>query len=168
MAVKGSNFAQKNNTFSGAEESNIQFQSRNSYPYNMQTVIQDYLESVNYELLSFVNDVEKGDRKFKRLNLSDVSDKQVKDINKLLNIDISGYKNAINTSAIVHILKRHGKNGQQDHSMQNSKDIARIAYILNNYDNAELLKDDNGQIKTADGFVDKNNQNSSLIVFTKN
>lgn len=33
-----------------------------------------------------------------------------------------------------HILRRHGENGEADHSMRDINDIGRIQYVIDNYD----------------------------------
>ena len=40
----------------------------------------------------------------------------------------------LDINAINHIKKRHGENGKQDHSMQNDEDIARMGFVIMNYD----------------------------------
>lgn len=49
-------------------------------------------------------------------------------------IDVTGYRRVIEQKEVVHILKRHGKNGKADSSMTNDEDIASIPYVLDNYD----------------------------------
>ena len=151
-----------------AEESGISFKSMSEYPEETQVVISEYLNSVNTDVLELVKKVKDGNKNFIRVPISNVTDKQVTDIKKLLGIDVTGYKNCINTSSIEHILNRHGENGKHDHSMSNDKDIARIEYIINNYDNVELLRDNNGEIVLSKSFIDKNNKPAPLIIYSKN
>ncbi len=35
---------------------------------------------------------------------------------------------------LAHIMDRHGAQGKADHSMENEEDLARIKYVVNNYD----------------------------------
>lgn len=156
---------QKNNIKNG--DSNISFQSRESYPYSMQTVIQDYLENVNGEFLALINDVKNGNATFKRFNLSNVSERQSEDIKNILGINVAGYKNAITTPRISHIIKRHGIYGQQDNSMQNPKDIARMDYVLNNYDDVEVITDKDGKPKLSPEYMDKNNKAAKMLRYSK-
>ena len=41
------------------------------------------------------------------------------------------------TNAVEHIEKRHGENGVHDQSMKNPNDLARIKFVIQNYDNVE-------------------------------
>ena len=127
----------------------------------------DYINSVDNNLLNLVNEVEKGNDKFKRLSLSDCSPRQIEDIKRITGQDFTGYKNSVNTSGIQHILNRHGKNGEHDHTMSNNNDIARIGYVINNYDNVDYLRDEKGNIVYSKAFSDKNNNPVPFIVYSK-
>ncbi len=67
-------------------------------------------------------------------------------ISNLLNIDVKGYSYAINKSAIKHIIKRHGANGEHDSSLANIYDLSRAGYIINNFDKAEILRNEKGKL----------------------
>jgi hypothetical protein len=43
----------------------------------------------------------------------------------------------LDADTVIHILKRHGVNGEHDHCMQNYKDIARMSYVMANFDDVE-------------------------------
>ena len=101
------------------------------YPYNMQTVIKEYISSADKSVEDFINAFNTNKR-FARHKISNVTENQAADIKRLLGIDVSGYTNSINTNAIRHIEKRHGENGIADSSMSNILDIARIGYVLEN------------------------------------
>ena len=77
----------------------------------------------------------------------------------------SGYRHAINSNAIMHIENRHGEHGEQDSSMSNPKDIARIQYILDNYDSVELASEKEGEYSKE--FRDKNDKPMRKIVYKK-
>ena len=174
IAAENTETEQKNNTRPDIDrkdvvfaESGIKFSKMNSYPYNMQTVIKEYLNSVNNDIIEFVSEVKNGNQNFQRLAISNVSEKQIKDIKKLLGIDVTGYRNSINTSTVEHILNRHGENGKQDKSMKNIKDIARMSYVLSEYDDVDILRDEKGEPILSIEFMDKNNKPAYMLKYTK-
>lgn len=161
---------QKNNTDSkdGVESTGIQFSQRiESYPYNMQTVIKDYLNSVDNNLLTNIEKSFDNDSKFKRFIISNVSEKLANDVKDLLGINVADYRNAINTNAIQHIEKEHGENGTTDHSMANHNDLARIAYILANYDNIEIATYASGNFDTSAEFRNRDNTPAKMLIISK-
>ena len=95
-----------------------------------------------------------------------MSDRAAKDIKALLGIDVSGYTNNINTNGVYHILERHGENGAHDSTMSIDDDIARLGWVLENYDRVELLTDKGEQIYSSE-FKDKNNKPAPQIRFIK-
>ncbi len=44
----------------------------------------------------------------------------------------------IDADAIRHIINRHGFNGKADQSMKNEEDIARMAYVVANFDDVNF------------------------------
>ncbi len=143
-------------------------ESIKNYPYDMQTVISDYIDSVDTRLLKLINKVKNHSKEyFERYTICETSDKLIKDLEKTLKIDVFGYKNAINTNAIHHIIKRHGSSGKADSSMANDNDIARMRYIIENYDSLELLTDENGNIVYSDEFRNSDNTQAPLIRLSK-
>ena len=56
----------------------------------------------------------------------------------------SDYRNAINKNGIIHIANRHGLNGEHDSSMQNTGDIARAGYVIENFDSVERVFNGDG------------------------
>lgn len=153
------------NLYSGTEveydTTSIKF-SRNieEYPYDMQTVIKDYLNSVDEKMLDFIDEFN-STKKFARHTISEVNKKQIKDLKKIIGFDFTGYSNGINTNALKHIEKRHGENGKADNSMKNKNDLARINYILENYDNVEVVD------KSSKEFNNSNNESAQIILFKK-
>ena len=93
--------------------------------------------------------------------LSPVNERMAKDVSNLVGFDISGYGNNLKPNAFDHVNKRHGADGIHDKSMANPKDIAKVQYILENYDDVALDK------KRAAGFIDSNGKLSQKVVFKK-
>ena len=71
------------------------------------------------------------------------------------------------TYFIKHILKEHGENGVVDHSMADVNDLARIAYVLDNYDTVNQATYASGDIKYSQEFRGKNNRPAPMLVFAK-
>ena len=87
-----------------------------------------------------------------------------KDRNKfadIVGLDKVGRKVVIDTNAVNHIDNRHGVNGQQDHSMSNIEDIARIKYVLDNYDEAIYNGD------KSKGYVVSNGKPAPNLILSK-
>ncbi len=142
-----------------AEDTGIYFDKELSdYPYNMQTVIQDYLDAVDEQVLHFVQEVQSGRAwKGKKLSVGTVSAKMAEDVKRLTGVqNTEGVPILMNSNAVEHITKRHGKNGKHDNTMRNNQDIARINYVLQNYDSMELSYRKNTEYKNRDGSFSQN------------
>jgi len=132
---------------------------------------QDYENAVDAKLMKFIEDVHStSDDMVNNLDfrVSKVSDKQKADIEKLTGEPLNADNNFIKGDRIVHIEERHGKNGKADQSMADSKDIARIGYVLENYDAVDFLRDEkNGEIVTNSNYTAKNGMPSPLLIYVK-
>ena len=102
-----------------------------------QAVIDEYQAAVDDKLVEYIESVRdnKG-AKIGRYSLKPVAERAAKDIMQLTGVDASGNQTAIEARIIEHILKRHGEKGTANHSMRDINDIARIQYVLDNYDTA--------------------------------
>ncbi len=80
---------------------------------------------------------------------------------KATGIDITGFGNEIKANSIRHIEKGHGINGDTDHTMQNDNDIARMQYVLDNYDSVQKLGNNSNE------YRDKNGKPAPLVQFSK-
>ena len=161
---------------SGAE-TGIEFEKDyKEYPYNMKTVIKDYVNYSNSMIRGFVEKVMSGNATTKdKIFLNNVRDRAVSDIKKILGVDVSGYKVALDGNTVRHIVKRHGLNdikGEHDDSMSNLSDWEKMQYVLENYDNIEYggtstgyttIKE-NGQPKLADTVVYSKKINGTYYV----
>lgn len=130
------------------------------------TVFNEYLNSVDEEMIDFVNNRTESGRT-SRHDFGKISETQKAQLLDLTNIDFSGYDNSINNSTMNHIEKRHGVNGEQDSTMAKPEDIARIGYVISNADYAEYVANEKGEIVKASGLMDRNNNPSPLIRFVK-
>jgi hypothetical protein len=147
-------------------DTNAVSQPLNSYPAEKQNTIRSYIRSVDEKIKSFVRRVKSGDLTFRREKISDVSARAAADIRGILGIDASGYTHNINTNGVQHIIIRHGENGEHDHSMAIDDDIARVGWVLENYDYVEPLTENGEQVYSAE-FNDSNNERAPQIRFVK-
>lgn len=128
----------------------------------MQKVMAEYEAAVDPELRDFVQDGIDGRLHPKaRYYLDDVTAKAAEDISALTGIDAEGFKTVLDSGSIEHINRRHGANGTADHSMQNTDDIARIQYVLNNYDTVEHTGDTTAKVNNSD------NTPAQVVKFSK-
>ena len=69
---------------------------------------------------------------------------------ELTGLDKVGDYTLLDNNGVQHITNRRaGGDGSADATMKNSADVARAAYVLNNFDNAYLAKDRAKGTKTA-------------------
>lgn len=122
------------------------------YPYDMQTIIQEYIGGVDGQILEFVHEVRSGQAwKGKKLGVGNAGAKMAKDLRRIVGVEVSSeVPILLNADAVTHIDKRHGARGTADTSMRNAEDIARIGYILRNYDTIDETKLSRGQ-RNRDG-----------------
>ena len=133
-----------------------------------QAVIDEYQAAVDDNLRLIVEEYKTNpNRPFARHSISPVAERQAKDAENLLGGSYSGFTNAINSNGIKHILKEHGENGVVDHSMADVNDLARIAYVLDNYDTVNQATYASGDIKYSQEFRGKNNRPAPMLVFSK-
>lgn len=151
-----------------ANDTGIAMSAISSYPYSMQTVIKEYINSGDSHIEEMVTNLQKnGDIKFERHEISDVSERNAKDLKMLTGVDYTGYTHYINTNAIRHIEIRHGVKGKADTSMANPKDVSRIPYVLEKYDSVDFLRNENGDIVYSEEFRDKNDKPVPLFLYKK-
>ena len=149
-------------------ETGIRFsKKREDYPYSMQTVIQEYMESVDEDLFNVATEHRNNkNTPFVRQKICEVDADFVSEIQAIFDMDITGFTVNINTSAFNHIEKRHGLNGEADKSMANLKDLARIGYVIENKDSVEpILK--NGEQVYSKEFSKKDGEPAPLILLKK-
>ena len=118
-----------------AEESTVVNTNPAQHTKEEQAVIDKYQDSVDGELLGYVESVRNGTAKnAKPFLLKAVSDRAAKDIKNVTGVDVHGNKVVIEQRMVLHILKDHGENGTTDQSMRDVNDIARIQFVIDNYD----------------------------------
>lgn len=136
-----------------------------------QASIQEYQSSVDNRVLAFIhkwNGLKNADyKKRARVRLDTVSERAVSDLKSTVGVDATGYRHSLDGNALQHIEKRHGKNGEADHSMANENDIARISYVLDNYDEVQPALDKNGKQKYSALFKNADGSYAPLVVYSK-
>lgn len=154
------------------ESTSVKFEETSSYPYDMRTVIDGYIKGIDPVFLSFVEEAKKETNK-KRLawmhhTFENNFSEQIKEkISDLLGFDVSDYKVQISGEGIKHIEKRHGKNGQNDSSMRDNNDVARMPFIIENADNAQYTLNRSGERVYDSQYRDKYNNPSPVISIIK-
>ena len=151
----------KNSTSDAVEDSQM------SLKKDIETIKQEYKKAVNPKIVDFVNKV----RNFKKkeaankvhIDLTGVTEREVHDIKKLTGIDTSEYKRSMDGNAVEHIEKDHGENGASDHSMSDVEDLARIEYVLDNYDDIEKGTAD----KVYTKYMNSDNTPAAKVIYSK-
>ena len=101
-----------------------------------QAVIDKYQNAVDENLAAYVQIVrDNGISGLKPYELKPVSERAAEDILRITGVETRGNTTKIEARMISHILTDHGEIGKTDHSMRDIHDIARIQFVLDNYDN---------------------------------
>lgn len=163
-AVEG----QKNTASTGETESTAVNTNPAQHTAAEQAIIEEYQsetdEALKSTFESYFNDPKQG---FSRHNISTVSERQASDAAKLLGGEYKGYKNAINSNGIQHILNEHGPNGSVDNSLSDLNDIARMGYVLDNYDAVEVVTYESGEADLSREFRTQDNRPAPMLKFSK-
>lgn len=144
--------------------------NKQKYTTEQLRTIYEYQNSVDNELLSFINKI----RNLKNKNVADkinqtispVSERSAQDIKELTGIDVRGFNHNFNGGRVNHIISGHGSSGTTDSSMADVNDLARIGYVLNNYDTIELATN-NSDTDSNWQYRDKNNKAAPKIIYKK-
>ena len=156
--------------YNNMHSSSIDFDVERQSIERMQKTLSDYRASVDAGLLNVVEKY-RADTGIKmgKYSVGTVSERAATDIDRVLaeeagvNVNLRGYSVTIDKEHLAHIERRHGENGEADHSMSNANDIARIPYILANYDEVQIVRDNKGNIK-----LNRQYANAPMVQFSKN
>lgn len=128
-----------------------------------QAVIEAYKNSVDENLAQFYQ-YAKNDQNAGKYVLKKVSERAADDIRNLTGQDVDGFKTTLDARQAWHINNDHGANGKADRSMANDTDVARMQYVLDNYDNVAYGG-------TTDAYwepkANGKNRRSPVVVFSK-
>ncbi len=149
----------------GVDSTSIKFDLEfDQYPYNMQTVIKDYLNHIDSKVLELVEKVRKNeDTSVDKVYFEDVDDSTAQKISELVGFEVKGFQSALDAKQVRHIINGHGENGRHNESMKNDFDIARMEYVLKNYDEIELTNRVNAYKTNENGRIKK----SKAILYSK-
>ena len=126
-------------------------------------VEEEYKNSTDDRFKKFINKVFSGKAGKKEYFVveEEVNNKLVEDVNDVLGINIKGYENVFAADEIKHVNIKHGDSGKADNSIESIDDLARINYVLSNYD----------AIKKGEGvdykYKNSNNTPSEKILIKK-
>lgn len=133
--------------------------------------IRAYQAATDRTILAFIDkwkDLQNPNYKKKiRVPIAEVSERTAQDIGRLTGVNVNGFEHAISGGALEHIEARHGLNGSADHSMADPNDIARIGYILENYDSVELLKGKDGKPRLSGEQRNSDGSHAKMVRFQK-
>ena len=99
-------------------------------------VMEEYEASVDEEVLFFVNN--QCDEAKQDVTVGFLTAKAAEKIKELTGKEVYGNRIILDKNGLKHIVDRHGVCGKQDNSMSDNRDIARIGYVLANYDDIEF------------------------------
>lgn len=123
--------------------------------------IEEYKNSVDPKLAEYVDRVRAGE-KLAPYVVSETSGRMRSAMLELTGLEKVGDRTLMDANAVQHITNRHaGRDGSADATMKESADVARAAYVLNNFDNAYLAKD------RAKGYKDSRGKRAPIVVFEK-
>ena len=123
-------------------------------------IIQKYNDSVDIDIVDFVKRVYQGETP-NPITVGFLTEKTAQEIESLTGKKVYGNRIILDNNGVIHIKNRHGKDGEQDESMANIEDIARIGYVLANYDKIEFNNE------YAQGYVDANGKLAPKVILSK-
>lgn len=146
----------------GPPEDSFAVSIREYHTDDQKKIINEYNAAVDQDLLKYVDSVKSDPSAYAPdFHLGVSTERAVNDIKRETGVDTTGFDTIIKKTDVEHILKRHGEFGQHDQSMSDPEDIARIKYVLNNYDS--MLYDGG----TTKALKDSSNNPAKTVVFSK-
>lgn len=123
--------------------------------------IEEYKNSVDPKMAEYVDKVRAGE-KLEPYVVTRTSDRMRSAMMELTGLDKVGDYTLLDNNGVQHITNRHaGGDGSADATMKNSADVARAAYVLNNFDNAYL------GTRKAEGYFDSRSKRAPIVIFEK-
>lgn len=123
--------------------------------------IEEYKNSVDPKMAEYVDKVRAGE-KLEPYVVKRTSDRMRSAMMELTGLDKVGDYTLLDNNGVQHITNRHaGGDGSADATMKNSADVARAAYVLNNFDNAYL------GTRKAEGYFDSRSKRAPIVIFEK-
>ena len=123
--------------------------------------IEQYKNSVDPKMAEYVDKVRAGE-KLEPYVVTKTSDRMRSAMMELTGLEKVGDYTLLDNNGVQHITNRHaGGDGSADATMKNSADVARAAYVLNNFDNAYL------GTRKAEGYFDSRSKRAPIVIFEK-
>ena len=123
-------------------------------------IIESYKNSVDQDIYHCINAAYSGEQVYP-VTVGFLSDVAANEIEKLTGKTVNGNRIVLDLNGINHIKNRHGENGEHDDSMKNIEDIARMGYVLANYDHITFRNE------YAQGYVDANGKPAPKVIISK-
>ena len=142
---------------------NVREEQKNQMEHTEQEkkIIDEYVAAVDTDVKLFVEGVLSGADRQNYVTVAFISPKAAEKIESLTGKRVCGNRVVLDRNAIRHIEKRHGVNGKQDQSMSDVDDIARIGYVIMNFDEITYNGD------KSFNHIDENGQPSPMVQFSK-
>ena len=164
------NYGEKNTAPEGTEGTYINTDPA-IHTAEEQKTINNYVKAVDDKIKNFISKVRTlNNPKYRssvRLEISEVNPVLTEKIKELTGVNTTGFKNIITGGTIDHIIKRHGESGYADNSMRYENDIARIPYVLENFDGAYQLKNKDGSPSVSDVWKNSDGTGAKRVVLWK-
>lgn len=123
--------------------------------------IAQYKDSVDEKMAEYVDRVRAGETLAPYM-VTETSDRMRSAMQELTGLAKVGSVTMLDANGVNHITNRHaGGDGSADATMKESADVARAAYVLNNFDNAYLAT------RKADGYYTANRKKAPIVIFEK-
>lgn len=123
--------------------------------------IAQYKDSVDEKMAEYVDRVRAGETLAPYM-VTETSDRMRSAMQELTGLAKVGRVTMLDANGVKHITNRHaGGDGSADATMKESADVARAAYVLNNFDNAYLAT------RKADGYYTANRKKAPIVIFEK-
>jgi len=109
------------------------------------------------EIEEFVSSVLANKGKYQKLDLGELSEKQIAQINEHLDINLEGFRRVLDNSGVVHAFKKHGDAKAEVSRGQiviTEEDFSKIIEIVENPDKIE--------------YIGKNKIGNDMILYEKN
>ena len=119
-------------------------------------IIEKYKASTDEEVLEFVKGVLNGEDRLNFITVAFIPDSAAAKIEELTGKHVEGSRVVLDINAIKHIDNRHGSNGQQD-----LEDVARMGYVIMNYDDISYVG------ITTTGYLDEQGNAAPMIKISK-
>lgn len=153
----------------GTDSNLSSYVKESEVPEEMKPIFSAYKKSTNEKIKNAVinlrNGRPAGARTFEVGGTVKTTEGEV--IKNLTGVDVTGYKHVLDSDRILHIEERHGIVGQENTTMKNANDIARVGYVIDNPDSIEYALDQNGKRRVSYQYGNSNHEPAPLIQYKK-